>query len=628
MTSQISFDAFREQWLKPVYDGTPSPVDAERRFALKLFSQWRDIGHLADDVIYLDGVQDHNIDLIYIERGESDDEAIIGETWYIVQSILGATPIDLKGLTKAAQRAIDTLDNASALSATPSAPLAQRLAQFRQRAGSGADGDRVMLIIATELPLDEQAKQAIDDIRADGRERLGPIFDVEAVSIETIYLNTLSEIEAADEARIKVLLKATLAESGDNLLIGSVTLPALYDFLRTYRDQTEDLDQLYEKNVRRFLGGRRRVNRGMQKTLLEDPEQFGLYNNGITLVVKGFRSQGEDTYELMEPYVVNGCQTTRSIWEVFQQKLFPRGRNSEIDTEWQARANEGVVVTKIVRIGRDGDQLLQNITRYTNSQNAVSEKDFITLENDFRRWSRDMEDRFGIFLEIQRGGWDSRQALQQQNPTVGQFTEYANAFDLLKAYGAGWLREAGTAFGRNAAFVPGAPLYRRIVQSDDKQFDVEDLFAAYHLHCAADSSDFGRGSRKSSRRQTRFLFYMVLMDLLRDTMIRSNMATELKDLTHAMLKLFKPEHKEAAQGLVGAAVGVVDEYLTQGEDDSVFTEPAFKGRFNNDLNGYLKWDKLGQSEDSPSLHSLMAINKRTMGRGNPSPRDLVTTAIQ
>lgn len=631
MINSISFDVFRDQWLRSLREGNPTQAELGRRFALKIFSQWRDIGHLADDVAYMDGSSGEGIDLIYVERGESDDEAIVGEIWYVVEAKMTTEPLPPSGIAQAGRQAIDTLERASNQEQSDTKSIGARLSQFRQHAGAGEQGDRLILVIALVQPLTEQQREALNEVRVYGRERLGPIFDVEAISIETIFLNTLDDTSAAETSRIQVPITATLASSGENLLIGSVTLPDLFAFLNAYRDQTEDLDQLYEKNVRRFLGGRKRVNKGMQTTLLNDPDQFGLYNNGITLVVKDFQPVNgqKDTYTLAEPYVVNGCQTTRTIWEVFQTRLASTKRSNPYDVErWQQKAAQGVVVTKIVKVGPGGENLLQNITRYTNSQNAVTEKDFITLEHEFRRWSREMADRYGLFLEIQRGGWDSQLAFQHQNPAARQFIESANAFDLLKAYGAGWLREAGTAFGRNAAFVPGAPLYRRIVQNPDTSFDVDDLYAAYQLHCAADASDFGRGSRKTSRRQTRFLFYMVFMDLLRDTMIRANMGTAYKDLTNAMLRLFRPERHEAAEALVNAAVGVVDEYLTNGEEDSVFTEAAFKGRFNNDLNAYLKWDKLGESDASPSLHSLMAINKRTMGRGNPSPRDLITAAIQ
>lgn len=85
--------------------------------------------------------------------------------------------------------------------------------------------------------------------------------------------------------RLTIGIDAHVVPSGDDLLVGSIGLVELYEFLGRYRVKTGDLDQIYEKNVRRFLGGRGKVNKGMQATLREAPERFGLYNNGITLVV-------------------------------------------------------------------------------------------------------------------------------------------------------------------------------------------------------------------------------------------------------------------------------------------------------------------------------------------------------
>lgn len=486
-----------------------------------------------------------------------------------------------------------------------------------------------MLVLATVDPLPEQQKLALNEIRILGQSLFGSIFELETISVETIYLNTLEGLDAAEVARIRVPLQAKLTPSGQHLLIGAVSLMDLYEFLKRYRDQTEDLDQIYEKNIRRFLGGRRRVNRGMKETLLSEAERFGLYNNGITLVVKDFKGPEDGVYTLTDPYVVNGCQTTRTIWEVFQQKLSASGPRQAAELErWQRQVAEAVVITKIVRVGPDGEQMLQKITRYTNSQNAVSEKDFITLEDNFRRWSRELADKYNIFLEIQRGGWDSRLALQMQNPSVRQFSVWANAFDLIKTYGAGWLREPGTAFGRNAAFVPGGRLYREITESAEQPLDVDDLYAANLLNEAAILSGFGRGSRRKSRLQTRHLFFMIIIDLLRDILIRAGKPTSRKDLSRALIKLSMTQSGEVLKALIEAGVGVIDEYLTQGEEDSVFTEPALKQRFNTDLNAYLKWDRLGSPDASPRLADLMAIHKRTMGRGSPSPRELITVALQ
>ncbi|MBK8025744.1 MAG: hypothetical protein IPK19_31225 [Chloroflexi bacterium] len=115
-----------------------------------------------------------------------------------------------------------------------------------------------------------------------------------------------------------------------------------------------------------------------------------------------------------------------------------------------------------------------------------------------------MAEGHGIYLEIQRGGWDSRRALQRQRPHIQQFERWANAFDLLKVYGAGWLGEPGNAFGRNSAFLPNGTVFKRIMEDEAHKLDVNDLVAAYALQQSANSYGFGRGALQT-RRQTRFL---------------------------------------------------------------------------------------------------------------------------
>jgi len=437
-----------------------------------------------------------------------------------------------------------------------------------------------------------------------------------------------------------VPIQADLAESGEDLLVGTISLLSLYDFMKAYRAQTQDLDQLYEKNVRRFLGNRGRVNKAMEKTLQQTPELFGLFNNGITIVVADFQKDSNGTTELLEPYVVNGCQTTRTIWEICHRRLESGGTGSDVGLEtWREKARQGIVVTKIVKVGEDGkvgadgEKLLQNITRYTNTQNAVREKDFLTLTSDFATWARQMAERYGIYLEIQRGGWDSRRALQRQKPSITQFIEAGNAFDLLKVYGAGWLGEAGTAFGRNAAFLPNGSIFRRIMSDENSndQFGVDDLYAAYRLQKAADTYHFGRGAGRTSRRQTRFLFYMVVIELLEHVLSRANMSADRKNITKALVSLFGSDNDAAVCALLDSAIEVIDEYLTEGTEDSIFSEPAYRNTFNTNLNNYLKAEQVGKTEEvSPRFRSLLAVTKRSMARtaaGHPSPRDMILEAI-
>ncbi|NTU74435.1 AIPR family protein, partial [Candidatus Roizmanbacteria bacterium] len=498
----LSLEKFNEEWLSDIRAGDPSTVMLGNRFAHKILTQWLDIDENNDEVIYCDGSGDGGIDIAYLYESDSGTDAgSESHTWYLVQSKYGKAFQGNSTLLKEGQKLIDTLDNSNKRLSSLAQGLLEQLTAFKRRA---SERDRIVLVFATEDPLTNAQRKTLSDVRAMGRERIGTIFDVESVSIDTIYKRTLEDMYSSSK-HIKVPIfanPAAQAKSTDNLLVCSVSLLNLYRFLESYQEKTGDIDQLYEKNVRRFLGGRGKVNKAIQQTLKDAPEQFGFYNNGITIVVTDFSTSENGTLRLTDPYIVNGCQTTRTIWDVFRQRFKSGGTGLDPELQnWQERTELGIVVTKIVKVGESGEELLQKITRYTNSQNAVKEKDFLTLISDFRIWKREIEERYDIFLEIQRGAWDSQRAYQKQHPQQKQFSKYANAFDLLKVYGAGWMGESGQAFGRNAAFLPNGMIFKQIVNNEEnpEPFDVDDLYAAYQLQQASEDFKFGRTGENSRK---------------------------------------------------------------------------------------------------------------------------------
>lgn len=623
------FDDFLESWRESIVEGSPPTTELGRRFAHKIVTQWLDAPDTGMEIVYCDGAGDGGIDLALLDVGPEDEqEGQPGHTWYLVQSKYGSAFQGARTLLVEAQKVIETLDGRRTGLNSFAEGLQERLSIFRSQAGPN---DKIVLVFANERCLSAIERSALDDIRTIGRQHLGGMFDVEAVSVETIFQRLAEESVDADTG-LRVALKSHAVPSGTELLVGSTRLVDLYQFLVGYRNETGDLDQIYEKNVRRFLGGRGKVNKGMQETLRNAPERFGLYNNGITIVASDWMQNG-DEIQLVDPYIVNGCQTSRTIWEVFHRRYSAGGTgvNTEIE-EWKGRANQGAVITKIVKVGSAGAQLLQDITRYTNSQNAVREKDFLALSSDFRTWQAGMAERYNIYLEVQRGGWDSQKALQNANPSTHQFQYHVNAADLIKVFGAGWLGEAGTAFGKNPPFLPEGAIFKRIVATPEEgqePFGIEDLYAAYLLQEAADSFGFGRGGL-ISRRQSRFIFYMVTINLLRDVMNRAQLATDNRNSSVALAKVLR--EPAARDGLLGQAIELVDTYLTQGNEDSVFQEPALLNTFNGDLNSFLKSEKLGKSMDfTPQLSLGLALTKKAMGKvqgGMQSDRDIITAAIR
>ena len=635
----ITFEQFSEEWLKEFRENNLSPFDKGRKFAVKLVSQWLGVTEDDEDLVLCDGTGDGGIDIAYLHRADIDDDnqegqAVEGDTWYLIQSKYGTAFQGNNTIIEEGRKIVATVAGENTRLSEQVNQLVRRLDAFRKRA-SGRD--RIILVFATERPMTESERQTLSDIRSIANQRILNMFDAEDIllanqripnmfDVEDISLQTIWETrDKAQMTSISLPIRGNFVDPNSGLRVGTIRLTDLYEFLKLYRDKTGNLDQLYEKNVRQFLGSRRKVNQGIEETLSDKPEMFGLYNNGITIVVSEFSSESDASCMLYDPYVVNGCQTTKTIWQVLQQKLEAGGTGrSESLENWRSRAERGVVVTKIVK---SSSAEITEITKFTNSQNAVRAQDFIALRRDFKTWADSMAERHDLFLEIQRGGWESQKAFQNSHPTSRQYEKYANAFDLIKVYGAGWMREPGTAFGKNTPFLPAGTIFRRITSGEEVHFDTDDLYAAYRLKELAAQFNFGRGAREVSRRQTRYLFYFVVLDLLRDTLIRAHRPHAAGELTTALLILLREENQIALDGLTDSSLELLDEYLNRESEDSIYKEPRFLG----DLNTFLKWEQLGKSaESTPCLNSLLAAHKRLFGRstgGRSSPRNLVSEAV-
>ena len=125
--------------------------------------------------------------------------------------------------------------------------------------------------------------------------------------------------------------------------------------------------RLLERNVRSFLQARGRVNRYIRDTIMDEPERFLAYNNGITLTAEKVElcsDRGMTAITRLDGLqIVNGGQTTAS--------LLATGRG-------RADLSQVSVAAKLIEIksGDSHDELVRNVSRYANSQNRISEADF------------------------------------------------------------------------------------------------------------------------------------------------------------------------------------------------------------------------------------------------------------
>lgn len=130
--------------------------------------------------------------------------------------------------------------------------------------------------------------------------------------------------------------------------------------------------RLFEKNLRQFLGASA-VNQDLVETLVQRPEDFWYFNNGITAVASdvakkpiGGNSSESAIFECSGFCVVNGAQTVGSIFAAAAQ-------NAEA-------VSKAMVPVRIISSAKSAAPFASEVTRFTNTQNAIEKRDFVALD--------------------------------------------------------------------------------------------------------------------------------------------------------------------------------------------------------------------------------------------------------
>lgn len=127
--------------------------------------------------------------------------------------------------------------------------------------------------------------------------------------------------------------------------------------------------RLLEQNVRTFLQARAQVNKGIRATILNEPQMFFAYNNGITATAQEVETKTTDAglqiVRMTDLQIVNGGQTTAS--------LFHTQRRDKADL------SDIFVQMKLSVIDSDqSEMVVPRISEYANTQNRVNAADFFS----------------------------------------------------------------------------------------------------------------------------------------------------------------------------------------------------------------------------------------------------------
>jgi hypothetical protein len=141
--------------------------------------------------------------------------------------------------------------------------------------------------------------------------------------------------------------------------------------------------RLVEPNIRRFLGGDTEVNVGLQNTLLNEPEHFWHFNNGLTVIcqtiARKMMGSGRAATSIVchGASIVNGAQTAGSIALAY-------AKNRE------AVSRARVQVRFISIEGDEAPHLAAAITKATNTQNRINRQDFVALDLEQERLRQEL----------------------------------------------------------------------------------------------------------------------------------------------------------------------------------------------------------------------------------------------
>ncbi|MGH4052109.1 MAG: AIPR family protein [Clostridium sp.] len=372
-----------------------------------------------------------------------------------------------------------------------------------------------------------------------------------------------------------ILLKNS--EMDDNTIVASVSLNELAKFVKAGDNM------IFMSNIRNYLN-KTKINKKIEETIEKDPEKFWYYNNGITIVCKDYELTNQ-VINMTEPQIVNGCQTAKSILSYFKTKT----------TLEKNKNNKGKILIKIIRVAKksnnekDMKELKDNITRYTNSQNAIRGLDFYALDQ-FQRELKIKFEKLGYFYEIQRGAYVTLKIAEQKKYKgdlnynyllYKKYTYVLPAKEVIQAFTAGIRQMPNVAYGHAGELTPTGNQWQYICNEETKSLSIEYFLFPYLLLTYIKNNNGYKPGVGDFRKSSSLLFiatyFMFICEIYREV-FNYTCESPLDINVEVYRSIFKDEkiNKEL--------INIVDTILHNYFEDSKIDDDYVK----DDLKGFLK----------------------------------------
>ena len=280
---------------------------------------------------------------------------------------------------------------------------------------------------------------------------------------------------------------------------------------------------IFDKNIREYLGNNT-VNNGIVETLRSkiDRKNFIYYNNGITVICEDILTPKINTtgtsirkIPLVNPQIVNGCQTVSSIKKVLENV---RG---DIDEEYK---NVYVMLKALIIKNSEDEEnrkFYYNVVKYTNKQNAVSPKAFSANFDLFYRLQKEFEKRGFVLLvkpsdaytfknslnDVQKGNLikKAQKNLKEIGYTVDKYADICIQLEKLLQVFIAFIKNGYIAFTKkNLVLAHGKDLFEEYSSQIDKYLRIGNMIKLYYLYKKAETEQ-----KKSDDKRTPIPYYVI-----------------------------------------------------------------------------------------------------------------------
>ncbi len=190
--------------------------------------------------------------------------------------------------------------------------------------------------------------------------------------LEEWYRETLSPILVQEEIKFEISSGFEISEGDWDAYVAPIQARQLHKLYKAHKTN------LFSANVRDYLGSRKsdaNINNGIKKTAQDEPGNFWVFNNGITVLTHSFEERREKRKKYLVikgASIVNGAQTTGALGSL------PKPPDQKV-----------LVPARFV--STSNAELIYSVIQYNNSQNKVTASDFRSTDRIQKRLREEIE---------------------------------------------------------------------------------------------------------------------------------------------------------------------------------------------------------------------------------------------